>query len=245
MLSNATSSFCTPFREVDNVVVLHVDLAEDAAREAEALAWLNDEERLRWRNYRYDGPKRRFALCRAALRTVLCDQLDCSNGQLTFGAFEFGKPFAILHGEMAPISFNVSHSGEHGLIAYATDGWLGVDVEERVHRDNLNGLIETVLSPVEQAEVASVDESARLYQFFKLWTIKEALTKAVGFGISFSFSDLEAPLAMRHGITGGVFQLPAIPDVNWRLEDLGTESFAAAVAHEVGAANSQRQGTLA
>ncbi len=238
MLASTTESWLTPLRQIDDAVALHVSLTPHAARESEALAWLNDEELSRWRNYRYDGPGRRFALCRAALRAVLCDQLGCSNEQLAFGAFEFGKPFAILHGAMAPISFSVSHSGGHGLIAYAPDGWLGVDIEERTARRNLDGLIEAALSPDEQAELAFGDEQSRLHAFFRLWTIKESLSKAVGLGVSLDMSQLEVPLAMRNGVTGGVFSLPQTPGVAWRLEDLSTESFAAAIAHEICAGTS-------
>ncbi len=221
---------------VDDISVLYVDLAPHAAREAEAFAWLNDEERDRWGRYLHEGPRRRFALCRAALRAVLCGRLGCANEQLTFGAFEFGKPYAVLHGEMAPVSFNVSHSGDHGLIALAAEGWVGVDVEERVARRNIDDLIETVLSPDERAELELSDERLRLDGFLRLWTIKESLAKAVGLGVSVNLSELEAPLAMRRGAQGGVFQFPQMPDVSWRLEDLSAESFAAAVAHELGAA---------
>ena len=233
MLATMTKTWWGPYRLVGDVVVLHVELAPDAAAEAEALAWLDDEERQRCRRFLYDGPRRRFALCRAALRAVLCDRLGCSNGELTFGAFEFGKPFAVLGGEMAPVSFNVSHSGSHGLIAYAPEGWLGVDVEERAARADLDGLMEAALSPAERDELASVDELEKLHGFLKLWTIKEALIKAVGLGVAINMSELEVPAAMRHGAKGGVFGLPQTPGMSWRLEELGTKSFAAAVAHEV------------
>ncbi|MDE2861090.1 MAG: 4'-phosphopantetheinyl transferase superfamily protein [Chloroflexota bacterium] len=217
-----------------DAVVLHVDLTTDADREAQALAWLSDEERERCSRFLYDGPRRRFALCRAALRAVLCDRLGCSNRELAIGEQEFGKPYAALGGEMATISFNVSHSGDHGLIAYAPDGWLGVDIEERSARRSLRELIETTLTPVEREELGSGSDQQRLHSFLKLWTIKEAFIKAIGLGVSISMSELEVPAAMRHGTTGGVFDLPQTPGVSWRLEDLGTERFAAAVAHEVG-----------
>ena len=234
MLETVANSWLSPFREVGSVVVLHVDLSRDADREAVATTWLDDEERQRYSRFLYDGPRRRFALCRAALRAVLCNRLGCRNGQLSFGAFEFGKPFAVLLGEMAPVSFNVSHSGDHGLIAYAPDGWLGVDIEERTARRSLNDLMETALSTLERDELASCNEQHKLHGFLKLWTIKEALIKAVGLGIAIGMSEVEVPAAIRHGATGGVFELPQTPGMRWRLEDLGTERFAAAVAHEIG-----------
>ena len=233
MLASLTDTWLSPFRTVDDVVVLYVDLRPDAARETEAFAWLDDAEQDRCGRFQHDGPRRRFALCRAALRAVLCDLLGCSNGQLSFLANEFGKPFAILHGEMAKISFNVSHSGDHGLIAYASQGWLGVDVEERIPRNNLEGIVESALTASERAELDLADERDRLHNFLKLWTVKESLLKAIGTGMSINLMEMEVPQVMRRGDKGGTFKLPQMPDVVWRLEDLGVESFAAAVAHEV------------
>ncbi len=222
-----------PFRKVGNATVHHVDLIPHAAREADALKWLNEEEQLRWQHYRHDGPRRRFALCRAALRAILCGQLGCRNDQLAFGASDHGKPYAVAQGRPAPISFNLSHSDKHGLVAFAARGRLGVDVEERsAHRD-LDGLIRTVLGPDEQAELALTRGYHRLDLFFNLWTIKEALIKALGTGLSLDVSQFEVPLAMRHGETTTIFQFPHLPTFRWRLENLGNEHFAAAIAHEL------------
>ena len=127
----------------------------------------------------------------------------------------------------------MSHSGNHGLIAVAPRGRLGVDVEERVPRRNLENLIEGVFSPREKAELESLDGSQQLYAFFRFWTIKEALVKAHGKGLSMKVSELEIPEDMRQGATRSVGQFSQIPDASWNLEDIGTKDFAAAVAHEV------------
>ena len=222
-----------PFRKVGHATVLHVDLTAHAAREAEAWAWLDEEERARWQRYQHDGPRRRFALCRAALRAVLCSQLGCRNEQLAFGASDHGKPYAVVQGVAAPVSFNVSHSGAHGLIAFAAAGRLGVDVEERRAPRNLDGLISSVLGPDEQAELALAHGCRKLHLFFNFWTLKEALIKALGLGLALDMSRFEIPLAMRHGETTSLFQFPQMPTVRWRLEDLGNEHFAAAIAHEL------------
>ncbi len=222
-----------PFRKTGNATVVHVNLMPHAVREADALAWLNEEERARRQRYRHDGPRRRFAQCRAALRAILCSQLDCTNEQLGFAAFDHGKPYAVVQGRPAPISFNVSHSGEHGLIAFAEQGRLGVDVEERSAQRNLDGLIRTVLGPAEQAELEMACGNHKLHLFFNLWTIKEALIKALGTGLSLDMSRFEVPSAMRRGETTSMFQFPHLPTFRWRLENLGNEHFAAALAHEL------------
>ena len=233
MPASVAGCWWRPFRTVGCATVIHVDLTPHAAREAEAWAWLDEEEQARWQRYQHDGPRRRFALCRAALRDMLCSQLGCRNEQLAFGAADHGKPYAVVQGGAAPISFNVSHSGAHGLIAVAAAGRLGVDVEERNSPRDLDGLISSVLGPDEQAELALARGCHKLHLFFNFWTIKEALIKALGLGLSFDMSQFEIPSAMRRGKTTSIFQFPQMPTVRWRLEDLGNEYFAAAIAHEL------------
>lgn len=223
-----------PFGNIDKTAVIHVDLTAHARRESDAWAWLDEQEQERWHRYLHFGARRRFALCRAALRVMLCDRLGCRNEQLTFGASEYGKPFALVQGTPAAISFNVTHSGQHGLIALAPSGRLGVDIEERVQRRDLDGLIMTVLGPAERAELASARGYRKLHQFFRLWTMKEALIKALGLGFSLDPSRFEIPSDMRHGAKTSIFRFPHLPAINWRLENLSNEHFAAAIAHEMG-----------
>ena len=221
------------FRRRGEAAVFHVDLVPHAGREAAALAWLDDAERSRFNRFRHAGRRREFALCRSALRSVLGARLGCPNAELSFRETQRGKPFAVLRGAPAPVSFSVSHSGRHGLIAVAREGRLGVDVEERVPRRDLDALAEAVLSPDERAEVESAGGSRRYRLFYRLWTVKEALVKALGEGVHRDMGGLEVPAALRRGVTTAEFRFPHLPEVRWRVEDLGTEQFAAALAHEL------------
>jgi len=216
-----------------SIAILHVDLRPNAAHEAEALASLDREERLRWQRFQSSVAQRRYVLCRAALRAVLCREVGCPNESLAFEAAKHGKPFALVDGQPASISFNVSHSGNHGLIAVAPRGRLGVDVEERAPRRNLDNLLEGVFSPREKAELESLEGCQQLHAFFRFWTIKEALVKAHGKGLSMKVAELEIPEEMRRGATKCIGQFAQIPETSWCLEDIGTKDFAAAVAHEV------------
>ena len=245
MSADALDPWFRTFREIDDVLVVHVDLTPHEAREAHAFSWLDDEERARWRRFRYDRPKREFALCRAALRSILCRRLGCGNEQLALGVSEHGKPFGRVDGLEAPVSFNVSHSGRHGLIAFAPQGRLGVDVEERVDRLDLDGMSEIVFGSEEQADFASARGREKFHLFFTLWTLKEALIKALGTGFSLNPARFEVPQAMRRGARKSMFRFPWIPDVEWRLENLGNADFAAAVAYEPGQALIREEGGVA
>ncbi len=221
-----------PHRLIGAAEVTHVDLTPHAVREASAFERLDAEERARWARFHYDSPRRHFALCRAALRAILCERLACPNERLRFEASEHGKPFALVDGEAQRVPFNVSHSGAHGLVALAAEGRLGVDVEERVPRRDMELLIRSVFTPDEQAGLAGLGERDKMYAFYDLWTIKEALLKAFGTGHRLDMRRFEAPQAMRQGAAGGVFRFPNLPDAEWRVERIGNEEFAAAVAHE-------------
>lgn len=231
-LSSVPGPWWSPFTTTAGVQVVHVALSPDPAYETEAYGWLDKAERDAWGKY-LPRPRRQFTLCRAALRAILCERFDCRNDQLSFGAGRHGKPFAIAGGARIPLNFNVSHSGGHGLIALSTAGRLGVDIEERIPRRYLNELIEAVMAPEEQTELAALPESAKLHLFYRLWTLKEALIKALGTGFSTDPSGFQAPPAMRKGGMAGVFSFPQLPSVAWRLEDIGDERFAAALAYEL------------
>ena len=222
-----------PFRKIGNVSVIHVDLTPYPDRERHAAAWLDQQEQTRWRRYLHPRPRREFALCRAALRAILCDELGCGNEALSFDALTHGKPLALVGGMRAPISFNVSHGGPHGLIALAAAGRIGVDVEERDARRDLDDITRMVFTPAEQAELSLARGGQKVHLFFSLWTMKEALIKALGTGFSLNPSRFEIPPDLRRGEPAGVFRFPHNPATGWWLENLGIAEFAAAVAYEL------------
>ena len=220
-------------RSSGDVTVVHVDLAEDSARESAALQWLDEAERRRRREFAYAGPRRQFTLCRAALRALLTSHLGCDNDVLSFDATPPGKPFARLEDQPAPVSFNVSHGGQHGLIALAPRGRVGVDVEERTEHRSFDLLVDATLGSWERAELAACEDPDRVLLFFRLWTMKEALLKAHGAGLLLDPTAFEIPRGVREGGADGTLELPQLPGVTWQVEDLGNDHYAAAVAYEL------------
>lgn len=221
------------FLEVDGVAVEHVDLTPCKEYEVYAYEWLDGEERIRCNQFQFDRPKRDFILCRAALRIGVCKRLDCENEQLTFGVSKFGKPFGLIDGKVASIQFNISHGGKHGLIAYTQHGRLGVDIEERTYRADMDGLGETVFGPDEQAEFAFKHGDEKIRMFYSLWTLKEAMIKALGVGFSQDPSEFQIPSSMRTGARESTFQFPKLQNTTWKLVDLSNSEFAAAIVYEL------------
>ncbi len=223
----------SPLRKTRDCQVTYVDLTPDDLRENSALDWLDETELARRALFTHSNPRRHFSVCRAALRSLLCRRLDCTNEDLSFETTKFGKPFALVQGNPARIEFNLSHSGHHGLIAIASHGRIGVDVEERSPDRDIDGYSKTLLAPAERADYQTASEERKLELFYRLWTLKEALVKAVGEGLSLDTSEFEIPPAMVKGDPAGIFSFPDSPAIRWRLEYIGNERFAAAIAQEL------------
>ena len=224
-----------PLVKAGAATVVHVDLTTAPAREAAALEWLDGEEMARWHRSRHVRARRQFVLCRAALRATLCEQLGCANADLRFVALDHGKPGALVADTPVTTSFNVSHSGDHGLIAFAPHGRLGVDVEERHRRHDPDGPIKDVFTPGEQEQLAKRDGDDKYRLFFRLWTLKEAAIKALGTGFSLDPARFAIPRSLFRCRNQSSFRFPHLPTVCWRLDYIGNEDFAAAVAHETSA----------
>ena len=223
----------SPWRESGDSLVLHVDLRPDPDREERALALLDNDEQARWSRFSVEGAQRRFALCRAALRINLCDRLRCSNRALSFGYLEHGKPFAKINGVMSNASFNVSHSGRHGLIGFTKQEGLGMDLELRAPGRDFDGIGSSVYGPRERSALSAAEGSDKEHLFYRFWSLKEALIKALGTGFSLSPARFEVPRSMIEGEPSALFRFPHLPSDPFWLEDLGEPRFAAARAYRL------------
>ncbi|MGL4206706.1 MAG: 4'-phosphopantetheinyl transferase family protein [Aeromonadaceae bacterium] len=96
--------------------------------------------------------------------------------------------------------FSLSHSGET-LALVLGSGPLGLDIEQYRPRRNLQRLLESLLSPDEQAWLASEEDG--LVAFYQLWTLREAILKASGRGLA-GLSRLQLLPAERRLLTAEV-----------------------------------------
>ena len=223
----------SPWSAAGDSLILHVDLRPDPGREEEAYTVLDDGERARWSRLLHRGVRRQHTLCRAALRINLCERLGCSNGELSFGYLEHGKPFAKVNGTPSNVNFNVSHSGRHGLIAFAEQGALGVDLEMRASGRDFDGIGSSVYRPRERRALSAAAGSDKAYLFYRLWSLKEALIKALGTGFSLNPARFEVPRRIIEGERAAEFRFPHLPSDRFWLEDMGEPRFAAARAHRL------------
>ncbi len=166
-----------------------------AAEEAQAKRFVNPRDAVRFRR------RRLFR------RAVLAAELNVPPGALRFAAGPQGKPALV--SDQEGLEFNATHSAGRALIAVGRCESLGVDFEQHVPlRAELEG-VSSLFAATEQEALAVVAESQRTAAFFALWTRKEAVLKASGWGLA---KDLDS------------FVVPVAPDAPAGWVHLGSES---------------------
>jgi len=150
-----------------------------------AFAVLSDEERTSAARFLRHEDAIRFATTRVVLRHALAKRSGLAADELRLQRDEVGRPrLASTKGHMRiPLDFNVSHSGQHALIALATGRRVGVDIETRRADLNWQTLSTAVFAPQDASYVAALPAHVRVDAFYDVWTAKEALLKALGIGI--------------------------------------------------------------
>jgi 4'-phosphopantetheinyl transferase len=144
---------------------------------------LSADERQRAGRFVCNKHRNRFIACRGQARQVLASYLGAAAGELQFRYGPRGKPaLAAPWGES--LTFNISHSHDLALCAVARGRELGVDIEHIRPPSDFDGLAAHFFAPGEVAALRSVPEEIRLESFFRCWTRKEAVLKAVGSGLA-------------------------------------------------------------
>ena len=140
-----------------------------AAEQARALRFVKEADR------------RSFTAAHGGLRLLLGTALAMEPRSFAFEAGRYGKP-ALASGA---VQFNMSHSGGIVLIALADGMPIGADVEMVRPLPDRDEIVRRYFHPGEVADLAALEEgSAAPLAFFRCWSRKEAVVKALGLGMS-------------------------------------------------------------
>jgi 4'-phosphopantetheinyl transferase len=126
----------------------------------------------------------RFILYRGVLRLLLARYLCIKPNEIPFVYNLYGKPSIKFEVNKQGLSFNQSHSSNIGVLAITTFSSIGVDIE--YIRDDLPfiEISKGYFSLIEKSELEKLPPFAQNNTFYKIWTEKEAILKAMGVGLS-------------------------------------------------------------
>lgn len=167
------------------VQVLNVDLSKPLPG---AFELLNQEEQDRASRFLFDKDRQRFTVSHAFTRLFLAVFLKCAPAAIQFGKSPEGKPF--LTSSPEDVRFNISHTSDRALIAVTHGREIGIDIEK--HRPlRAMELAENFFAHEEVVQLRAMSATDQHEAFFRCWTRKEALVKALGKGLGVALNKFE------------------------------------------------------
>jgi 4'-phosphopantetheinyl transferase len=208
----------------DQVVVWSWSLEADALSSEAAEALLSEDEKVRGRAFVTAALRHRFVVGRARLRSLLGGHLGLDPRALVFVQNAFGKPRLA---ERPSVHFSLSHSGDQAVLAVSEQREIGIDIERVRPLDHLD-LARRYFHPNEAAAIESVRSTEQqLLAFFRIWTLKESVVKAVGKGLSLPLDTFEVSIATSPPTM--VLAPDGAPQAWWLHQTTGDYCFALAV----------------
>jgi len=146
---------------------------------------LSEAEERRWRRFHFEKDRRIHLISRALIRTTLSGYTGADPRAIAFCENKYGKPEIATPDHRPPIRFNLSHTKGLIVCVVALTEDIGVDVEcpDSRHRETAE-IARRFFSPAEAQDIGAAGEEMREELFFHYWTLKEALIKAMGRGLS-------------------------------------------------------------
>lgn len=187
-----------------------------SSNDARVLArWLSPLEVERADRFGTPALRERWIAGRATLRRLLGAALGIDPVAVALRRGTRGRPE--LAAEYA-IDFNVSHTGDVALIGIAVGlppgAHIGVDIEREDRVVNSDGLARKFMTERERETMAPLDDGARRRHFLRLWTCKEAMSKATGDALSAPFRHIDVAIDEGPHLIAG--PQPYVAD-RWRL----------------------------
>ena len=208
------------------VVRASLDAAWPLARPEQSL--LTEPELHGVGRLRFPAHRRHAARSRAYLRSLLGEIRREDPQKVPIATGPTGKPYC----RDGP-AFNVSHSGGHLLIALSRTGRLGVDIEIMNELPEMDGVMASHFSSGERSRILQHTPGQRLKAFYRCWTRKEALVKALGGGLTLPLHQFSVDVDARKGNVLLAMDLPGTTLQAWRILPLeAPDGLAAALAHD-------------
>jgi 4'-phosphopantetheinyl transferase len=194
---------------------------------------LSADERARAQRFHFPHHRDRYIAAHGILRELLARYLGTEAGDFRFQLNDHGKPALGTGQETADMRFNLSHSQDIALFAFAWRCEVGVDVEYIRPAVGDKGLAERFFSTQEVAALRALPKDAQNEAFFNCWTRKEAYVKARGRGLSINLASFAVSLAPTQMTNVPIIGIDDSEAVRWSFRSLAAGTgYAAAIVAE-------------
>lgn len=190
-----------------------------------AAHWFDERERETAGRFLFERDRRQYLVAHTLVRRALALEAGLAEAELVIWRSSRGRPFLQpLPGGLprggSHLDFNLSHAGGYNLLGVVRRHRIGVDVERLDREPHAIETIVETFAAEERAWVATaVAGRPRQRRALRLWTLKEAYSKARGLGLGLPFDEFSFTLAEDRGVLA--FRPPADdPGGRWRFLEL-------------------------
>lgn len=141
----------------------------------------------------------RFAASRLLIKYTAAAALGIEPRDIDIAYRLGGRPY--LRG-LDQVEVGLTHTGELMAVGISRTGRIGLDAERADRRFDLDVLLGQMCTPAERAQLQALPAGERQACALRLWTLKEAYTKALGQGMRLAFT------AFGFGLTAGGLRTP-------------------------------------
>ena len=192
---------------------------------------LSDDEHDAAKKFHFERDRTRYVMSHGILRKILSQYLSMPPDEIRFTRDEFGKP--LLETNPGEIKFNLSHSESMALFSFTQSSSIGVDIEHIHPIKDIHLIAKSFLSSEEMEAFLEIPKEMQQGSFFRVWTRKEALSKAIGTGISMPLEQLEVGVNPEESPVLKISNRELLEPANWQLVDLNpAHNYVGAVAVE-------------
>lgn len=168
----------------EDVVIYSIYLPDFISLKSELTAFLNSDEINRVGHFYNEIDKDRFIIYKSILKFVLAAYTKLAVTKIHFDYNFNKKPYLSSH---PWLFFNISHSEDFAVIAISLNK-VGIDIEYISKDFTFTNLLPDIFK---DNEVLAIQNAVNKKQsFYKSWTRKEALVKALGKGIDDDFKNI-------------------------------------------------------
>lgn len=190
-----------------------------------AAHWFDERERETAGRFLFERDRRQYLVAHTLVRRALALEAGLAEAELVIWRSSRGRPFLQpLPGGLprggSHLDFNLSHAGGYNLLGIVRRHRIGVDVE-RLDREAhaLETVVETFAAQERDWVATAAAGRPRHRRALRLWTLKEAYSKARGLGLGLPFDEFSFTLAEDRGVLA--FRPPADDRTGrWRFVEL-------------------------
>lgn len=169
-------------------VLVHADLADwlPADPDASELRAVLGTDASRSQRLAHPQVRDRFVASRLLLKHTAAAVLQVPAESVELAYRPGGRPY--LRG-LDQVDVSLTHTESLLLVGLTRRGWIGVDAERADRRMLALGTEQQVCTPFELRALGEIAEHRRNAALVRLWTLKEAYSKAIGQGMRFRFTE--------------------------------------------------------